>query len=185
MLWLIADIYSTFYTIDLIIISAILSTIFGVYLYKLVVNYASEERAVRETLNLSQEDVEQRLALIYKNVTISPWPVIALFLVVGVCGAITGGERVAEFAKIAIKGLGLNNILTALILAVFAGMSEYVILWKSHRKKEYGIALATAFGGITQVMFLVLPFTLLSTAIYQGRIITACPSNSPFQISSC
>ena len=76
---------------------------------------------MRETLNLSQEDVEQRLALIYKNVTVSPWPVIALLLVVGVCGAITGGERVAEFAKIAIKGLGLNNILTALILAVFAG----------------------------------------------------------------
>ena len=82
----------------------------------------------------------------------------------------------AEFAKIAIKGLGYNNILTALILAVFAGMSEYVILWKSHRKKEYGIALANAFGGITQVMFLVLPFTLLSIAIYQGLIMPDHPS---------
>ena len=161
---------SSFYTIDLVIISVILFTIFGVYLYKLVVNYASEEQAVRETLGLSQEDVEQRLALVYKNVMISPWPIIALLLVVGICGAVIGGERVAEFAKTAIEDLGINDILTALILAVFAGMSEYVILWKSHRKKEYGIALANAFGGITQVMFLVLPFTLLSIAIYQGLI---------------
>ena len=166
---------SSFYTIDLVIISVILFTIFGVYLYKLVVNYASEEQAVRETLGLSQEDVEQRLALVYKNVMISPWPIIALLLVVGICGAVIGGERVAAFAKTAIKDLGINDILTALILAVFAGMSEYVILWKSHRKKEYGIALANAFGGITQVMFLVLPFTLLSIAIYQGLIMPDHP----------
>lgn len=50
---------------------------------------------------------------------------------------------------------------------MFAGMSEYVILWQSHRKGEYGIALANVFGGITQVMFLVLPFTLLFIAGYQ------------------
>jgi hypothetical protein len=46
-------------------------------------------------------------------------------------------------------------------------MSEYVILWRAHRKGQHGIALANAFGGITQVMFLVLPFTLLAIAIYQ------------------
>jgi len=61
----------------------------------------------------------------------------------------------------------INPILTALILAIFADMSEYVILWQSHRKQEYGIALANAFGGITQVMFLVLPFTLFGIAVYQ------------------
>ena len=161
---------TSFYTIDLIIISLILFAIFGVYVYKLVVNYAEEEQEVRETLELSPEEVEQRLALVYKNVEMSPLPIIVLLLLVGVCGALIGGEQVAEFAQIAIKDLGLNDVLTALILAGFAGMSEYVILWKSHRKKEYGIALANAFGGITQVMFLVLPFTLLSIAIYQGFI---------------
>ena len=49
-------------------------------------------------------------------------------------------------------------------------MSEYVILWKSHRKGDYGIALANAFGGITQVMFLVLPYTLIAIGIYQQWI---------------
>ncbi len=166
---------TSFYTIDLVIISIILFTIFGVYLYKLVVNYAEEEQEVRETLDLSPQEVKQRLALVYKNVEIGPLTIIALLLMVGVCGALLGGEQVAKFAKIAIKDLGLNDILTALILAGFAGMSEYVILWKSHRKKEYGIAMANAFGGITQVMFLVLPFTLLSIAIYQGFVMPAHP----------
>jgi len=64
--------------------------------------------------------------------------------------------------------LQFNPILTALILALFAGMSEYVILWQSHRKREYGIALANAFGGITQVMFLVFPY-LLHTFFTPGR----------------
>jgi len=161
---------TSFDTIDLVIISIILFTIFGVYVYKLVVNYAQEEQEVRETLDLSAKEVEQRVALVYKNINISPLPIIALLLLAGVSGALVGGAQVAVFAEVAIKDLGLNDILTALILAGFAGMSEYVILWKSHRKKEYGIALANAFGGITQVMFLVLPFTLLSIAIYQGFV---------------
>jgi len=54
-------------------------------------------------------------------------------------------------------------------------MSEYVILWQSHGKREYGIALANAFGGITQVMFLVLPYTLLCIALYQTFLNPAHP----------
>lgn len=49
-------------------------------------------------------------------------------------------------------------------------MSEYVILWRAHRKGQLRIALANAFGGITQVMFLVLPYTLLVIAGYQAFI---------------
>ena len=73
-------------------------------------------------------------------------------------GAFFGSERVADFASLAINGFGLNDILAAIILAGFAGMSEYVILWTSHQKKEYGIALANAFGGIAQVLFLIVPY---------------------------
>jgi len=77
---------------------------------------------------------------------------------------------VSEFAQTAIGELNLNPIATAVCLAVFAGMSEYVILWRAHRKREYGIALANAFGGITQVMFLVLPFTLLAIGLYEAGL---------------
>ena len=66
-------------------------------------------------------------------------------------------------------------MVTALVLAGFAGMSEYVILWQSHRKGEYGIALANSFGGITQVMFMVLPFTLICHRDLWGWINPAHP----------
>jgi hypothetical protein len=155
---------------DLLIVSSILFLIFGVYVYKLVKSYAREEAAVRKTLDLSEWEIEQRRALVYRNVQKSPLPLIAWLLILGVIGAFVGGERVGTFARFSIRDLGLNNLLTALILAGFAGMSEYVILWKSHRKREYGIALANAFGGITQVMLMVLPFTLLAIAAYQGLI---------------
>jgi len=155
---------------DLLILSILFFVIFVVYLYKLVTGYASEEEAVREALELSDEAVEHRKALVYEDVERSPLGVIVGLMVAGVAGAVVGGEQVAEFAETTIQDLGLNSILTAVLLAGFAGMSEYVILWKSHHKQEYGIALANAFGGITQVMFLVLPFTMLSIGIYQGFI---------------
>ena len=160
---------------DLFILSVVFLVIFGVYLYKLVRNYASEEEAVRETLDFSNEAIEHRKSLVYRNVTRSSLPVIAGLFLAGIIGSVLGGEQVAEFAGTAIRDLGMNSILTALVLAGFAGMSEYVILWQSHRKREYGIALANAFGGITQVMFLVLPFTLLSIGIYQGFVNPAHP----------
>ena len=161
---------TSFQSHDLIILSVLFLIIFGVYLYKLVRNYASEEEAVRETLDLSDKAIEHRKSLVYRNVTHSSLPVIAGLFLAGIIGSVLGGEQVAKFAGTAIRDLGMNSILTALVLAGFAGMSEYVILWQSHRKREYGIALANAFGGITQVMFLVLPFTLLSIGIYQGFV---------------
>ncbi len=42
------------------------------------------------------------------------------------------------------------------------------MLWTSHRKQEYGIALANAFGGITQVLFLIVPYTLFCIVLYQS-----------------
>ena len=93
-----------------------------------------------------------------------------MLLVLGVLGSFLGGERVAEFATLTIDGLGLSGVVAAIILAGFAGMSEYVILWTSHRKKEYGIALANAFGGIAQLLFLIVPFTLLAIAYYQAFV---------------
>ena len=165
----------SFSTTDLIFISSILLTIFAVYLYKLLTSYAKEEAEVRENLSMSDEDIERRLELVYANVKPSSFWIIAAMFVAGIFGAFVGGHEISGFASTMIQDLDVNPILTALILALFAGMSEYVILWQSHRKQEYGIALANAFGGITQVMFLVLPFTLLSIALYQSLLNPAHP----------
>ena len=171
---------NSFLPVDLFTISVFLLTIFVFYTYKLITAYAQEEDVVRESLGMTGKDIEKRLAIVYEDVTENSIGRIAGLLLIGVIGALIGGEQVSEFAEAMVKELDVNPILTALILAVFAGMSEYVILWQSHQKKEYGIALANAFGGITQVMFMVFPFTLLSIAFYQQFI---NPAHGDFPIS--
>ena len=171
---------NSFLPVDLFTISVFLLTIFVFYTYKLITAYAQEEDVVRESLGMTGKDIEKRLAIVYEDVTENSIGRIAGLLLIGVIGALIGGEQVSEFAEAMVKELDVNPILTALILAVFAGMSEDVILWQSHQKKEYGIALANAFGGITQVMFMVFPFTLLSIAFYQQFI---NPAHGDFPIS--
>ncbi len=161
---------TSFAPVDLISIGILMLGIFGVYLYKLMQDYAKEEELVSDTLELTDAQVEKRRALIYKRVDESSWLLISGYLLIGIIGATIGGEQISRFAQITIEDLHFNHMLTALLLAGFAGMSEYVILWQSHRKEEYGIALANSFGGITQVMFLVLPFTLVAIGFYQAWI---------------
>jgi Ca2+/Na+ antiporter len=159
-----------FEAIDLAIVGVLLLIIFGVYLYRLVRGLGKEEDEVQETLHLTELEIAERQKLVFKNVQKSSFANIAFLLFLGILGAFLGGERVAEFATLAIKEMELSGIVAAIILAAFAGMSEYVILWTSHRKKEYGIALANAFGGIAQLMFLIVPFTFIAIAFYQTFI---------------
>ncbi len=161
---------NSFTAADLIAVGILQLVIFGVYIYKLLHDYAKEEEQVHDVLDLSDEQIEARRALVYAPVHASSWSLIAGYLLVGIVGAALGGEQIAEFAHMAIQDLQLNHLVTALILAGFAGISEYVILWQSHRKREYGIALANSFGGITQVMFMLLPFTLIAIGVYQFGI---------------
>ena len=159
-----------FEAIDLAVIAVLLLAIFVVYLYKLVSDLGKEEEEVQTTLKLTENEIADRQQMAFKNVERSSLGRIMLLLVLGVLGAFLGGERVADFASLAIKEMGLSGIVAAMILAGFAGMSEYVILWTSHRKKEYGIALANAFGGIAQLMFLIVPFTFIAIAYYQAFV---------------
>lgn len=159
-----------FTPLDLGAIGTVLLVIFGVYVYRLLHGYAQVEERVHGALELTEQQIDRRRALVYRPVHTSSWGLIAGYLAAGIAGALLGGEQVAEFARIAIEDFELNAIATALLLAVFAGLSEYIILWQSHRKGEYGIALANSFGGITQVMFMVLPFTLLAIGGYQSWI---------------
>ncbi|MEE4281727.1 MAG: hypothetical protein V2I41_07280, partial [Pseudomonadales bacterium] len=147
---------------DLLLLGMLMLTVFGVYIIKLLQDYSKEEDQVSDVLAFTEDQVDERRALIYTHVQDSSWLLISGYLLIGIVGAALGGEQVAQFANIAIQEMQLSPLVAALVLAGFAGMSEYVILWQSHRKGEYGIALANSFGGITQVMFLVLPFTLIA-----------------------
>jgi Ca2+/Na+ antiporter len=86
---------------------------------------------------------------------------IATMFALGIVGAYCGGESIGAFAKTALKGMGLPTVPTSAALAFFAGISEYIIVFKSHRRGELGIALSNVFGGLTQVMFLLLPFGMI------------------------
>jgi hypothetical protein len=165
----------SFEVFDLSLLGVLMLVIFAVYLAVLIRGYASEEAAVREALELTSAEAEARRSEVYQEITRTSLGNISLVLVLGVVAAFLGGERVSAFAETAIGELEINPIATAVLLAAFAGMSEYVILWRAHRKGQYRIALANAFGGITQVMFLVLPFTLLAIGVYQGIFGAAHP----------
>ncbi|PCJ49940.1 MAG: hypothetical protein COA74_03885 [Gammaproteobacteria bacterium] len=159
-----------FEAIDLAVIAFLLLAIFVVYLYKLVRDLGKEEEEVQITLKLTNDEIAERQQMAFKNVQRSSLSRITLLLALGILGSFLGGEKVAVFASLAIDDMGLSGIVAAMILAGFAGMSEYVILWTSHRKKEYGIALANAFGGIVQLMFLIVPFTFIAIAYYQAFV---------------
>jgi hypothetical protein len=158
----------SFSPLDLFVLAGIMWVIFGVYVNNLVTGYATEESRLRRALHLDEEGVEERKEMIYADVKRVSWGNIAGVFIVGVAGAFMGGERVSRFAETALEDLSLNPIAAAVVLAGFAGMSEYVIVWRAHRRGSHGIALANAFGGMTQVMFMVLPFTLFAVGIYEG-----------------
>jgi Ca2+/Na+ antiporter len=109
------------------------------------------------------------------------WPGILTMFALGVAGAYTGGESIGAFAELALGRLGLPTIPTAAALAFFAGISEYIIVFKSHRRGELGIALSNVFGGMTQVMFMLMPFGLIVIGILglaTGRPEYAIPISS-------
>jgi len=93
------------------------------------------------------------------------WAGIAGMFALGAAGAYCGGEAIGAFADSALNRLGLPTIATASGLAFFAGISEYIIVYKAHRRGELGIALSNTFGGMTQVLFLLVPASMIVIAL--------------------
>ena len=141
---------------DLMLVAIVLFIVFGFYLHSLMRYYAKTDQEKKATLDPASRR--------------TGWIAIGVMFAIGVAGAFLGGHSVSEFANTALHQIKLPQVPTALILAFFAGVSEYVIVYKAHKRGLMGIALSNVFGGITQVMFLVLPFTLAVIAL-SGAII--------------
>ncbi len=90
---------------------------------------------------------------------------LALTLLVAAAGALIGGEALAGFAEWATEVQHLNFIHAALLLVLFGGAPEYVIVASSHRKERIEVALSNAFGGIVQVFFVIFGYTLIVSGI--------------------
>lgn len=135
---------------DLIAIGVVLLAIYGWYVQSLLKYYAEG--------NDDEESVPPDPARLGHHTS---WLAIGTMFSLGLIGSYAGGESIGGFAETALTQLGLPTIPTAAALAFFAGISEYIIVWKSHQRGELGIALSNVFGGMTQVMFLLLPFTMI------------------------
>lgn len=135
---------------DLIAIGLVLMMIYAYYVLTLV-RYYAEGKDDEESLPPDPDRLGHDVR----------WGGIVAMFLLGGLGAYAAGESIGGFADAALDHLGLPTIPTAAALAFFAGISEYIIVFKAHRRGELGIALSNTFGGLTQVMFLLLPFAML------------------------
>ncbi len=90
---------------------------------------------------------------------------VSTYLLFAAVGAYLGGEALANFAHFLQNFWGLNFIQTALLLCIFAGAPEYIIVASSHLKEQIEIALSNAFGGIVQVFFVIFGYTLVASGL--------------------
>ena len=86
-------------------------------------------------------------------------------MIFAVIGAALGGEALSSFAHFAIEEVHLPIVHAALLLVIFGGTPEYIIVASSHRKDELEVALSNAFGGIVQVFFLIFGFTMIMSGV--------------------
>lgn len=156
---------------DLLFVGLVLVVIYSYYTYELVRYYGEGDE---------EEDPGHPPAPHGLGHDTS-WGGIALMFAIGIAGSYFGGESIGGFADTALNDLGLPTIPTASGLAFFAGISEYIIVYKAHRRGELSIALSNVFGGMTQVMFLLLPVSMVVIAVFglfTGASIYAIPINT-------
>jgi hypothetical protein len=95
------------------------------------------------------------------------WLKIGGYALLGTGASVLGGHAVGDFADAlvgALQAAGYPEMVSAIILSVFAGTGAYVMILTSHVKKMYDIALANVSGAVTQVPFVVLPSVMILMA---------------------
>ena len=141
---------------ELILFGLCLFVVFGAYLYRITKYYGK--------VNPSSDD--PYLTGEVKH-DVMPKKALAITMIFAVIGAALGGEALSSFAHFASGETGLNLpiIHSALLLVIFGGTPEYIIVASSHRKDELEVALSNAFGGIVQVFFLIFGFTMIMSGV--------------------
>ncbi len=150
---------------ELLVFGGCLIAVFIAYLYTITKYYG---KRIPQTEETSADDIESFDEKYPKSSHVRPvldQKTVGIFLIFASIGAYLGGEALANFGYFLQNTWGLNFIQTALLLVVFAGAPEYVIVASSHRKEEIEIALSNAFGGIVQVFFVIFGYTLVFSGL--------------------
>ncbi|HJK93247.1 MAG TPA: hypothetical protein RMH85_26080 [Polyangiaceae bacterium LLY-WYZ-15_(1-7)] len=142
---------------DLYVLGGALLFVEAIALWQLVTRFAADEEAdEREDLPPEKDEGPS-------------WGVIAGYGVLGIATSVVGGHAVGDFADILVSGLeaaGYPEMVGALILSVFAAAGAIAMVFASHAKGLYEVALASASGQINQVPFVVLPVALILLAVF-------------------
>ncbi len=91
------------------------------------------------------------------------------FGLLGVATSVVGGHAVGDFADILVTALAERDypeMIGALLLSIFACSGVFVMIYASHSKGMYDIAMANVSGAVTQVPFVVMPVALLMIAVF-------------------
>jgi len=139
---------------ELILFGACLIVVFISYLYRITKYYGKCDPESDDPLVACeiQHDVMTKNTL-------------GIYLIFATLGAALGGEALSTFAHFAIDEIGLPIIYAALLLVIFSGTPEYIIVASSHRKEKLEVALSNAFGGIVQVFFVIFGFTMIASGV--------------------
>jgi hypothetical protein len=138
---------------ELVLLSLPLLMVFAVYISKLM--QETQDEITEDDFCKLPNPPPSRRRLLASAAILFPLSLVFTYI---------GGESVSHFAHAMTLEFSFSVVSTAFILAGFAGMSEYTMLYTAHRRKAYGVALANAFGGLIQVSFLLLPIVLLGIA---------------------
>lgn len=138
---------------ELFVFGGALIAVFVAYLYRITKYYGRAD----DTVDPPIEDHIQHNYLDNKE--------LGIYITVASAGALLGGEALSGFAHFATETLHLSFIHAALLLVIFAGTPEYIIVASSHIKERLDVALSNAFGGIVQVFFVIFGFTLIAAGV--------------------
>ena len=139
---------------ELILFGICLVGVFGAYLYRITKYYGKQDPTSDDPYEAGEVKHE-----------VMPKKALVVTMLLAVIGAALGGEALSSFAHFAINEGNLPIIHAALLLVIFGGTPEYIIVASSHRKDEIEVALSNAFGGIVQVFFVIFGFTMLMSGI--------------------
>lgn len=139
---------------ELILFGLCLVLVFVAYLYRITKYYGRCDPSSEDPYIACEIEHE-----------VMPKQTVVIFIVLASIGALLGGEALSSFAHFAIDEIGLPVIHAALLLVIFGGTPEYIIVASSHRKDEIEVALSNAFGGIVQVFFVIFGITMIASGI--------------------
>lgn len=144
---------------DLYVIGACLLVVQVVATWQMIKRFSKPTALAEEEVPHEEEEEE---------VEPPSWGVITGYAILGAATSLLGGHAVGDFADALVGGLeeaGYPEMVSAIILSIFAGAGAYVMIATAHFKKMYDIALANVSGSITQVPFVVLPAVMIMIAV--------------------